>query len=89
MKAIYQNRMGDNIQFEVISENEIKMTGIDGGYRVGYNSDESLNFVDPFGGPFINIGTDMNRYFDGQFKKEVKIVSINKNETGEVILKVE
>ena len=89
MKAIYQNRMGDNIEFELISENEIKMSGIEGGYRVGYNSDESLNFVDPFGGPFISIGTDMNRYFDGKFERETKILSINKTVNGEVILKVE
>jgi hypothetical protein len=86
MKATYINRMGDDIQFELISEDEIKMSGFDY-YRTGFNEDKTINFIDPSGGPYICIGTDMNRYFDGKFGCETKITSIQQNENG-IILKV-
>jgi len=72
MKTTYFNRYGDNIQFELISENEIEMTGHDSSFmRYGYDGDESnkydnLVFIDPPGGPFLSTGTDLGRYFDGK-----------------------
>ena len=86
MKATYQNRMGDDIQFELISENEIQMSGFIY-FRSGQKEDGSIEFVDPSGGPYISVGTDMNRYFNGKLKKEVKIKSIE-NIDGKTILKV-
>jgi hypothetical protein len=47
--------------------------------RIGSNEDGSINFVDPPGGPFINIGYKINRdkavsriYQDAGIKIEVK-----------------
>ena len=72
MKTTYFNRYGDNLQFELISEDKIEMTGHDSSFmRYGYDGEvetryDNLVFVDPPGGPFLNIGTDLGRYFDGK-----------------------
>lgn len=79
--------MGDDIQFELISENQIIMSGFDH-YRIGFYSDGKLEFIDPSGGPFISVGTDMNRYFDGRLKKETKIKEIHSTDDGKIILNV-
>lgn len=76
--AEYINRYGDRIIFKEINENQIEMIG-GSYYRTGYNQDETINFVDPAGGPFIQIGTDLGRYFDDKIKRVVKSISFNEN----------
>ena len=80
--------MGDDIQFELISENKIKMHGFNFDWcRFGLEpKDKSIQFVDPSGGPMISIGTDMNLYFDGRLKKEARVAEIVSTESGDVIL---
>lgn len=73
MKATYQNRDGDNITFEKISDSIVSMSGFTY-YRVG-GAENNINFIDPAGGPFIQVGTDVGRYFDGHPK--MKVLSIN------------
>jgi hypothetical protein len=79
--AEYTNRYGDKIIFKEINENQIQMLGGDY-YRIGYNQDETVNFVDPSGGPFIQEGTDLGRYFEDGVKRVIK--SINVNEDGKI-----
>ena len=73
----YTNRYGDEIIFKEINENQIQMLGGDH-YRIGYNEDETIDFVDPSGGPFIQVGTDLGRYFGDGVKRVIK--SIEQNE---------
>ena len=71
MKTTYYNRYGDNIQFELINENEIEMTGYDSSYmRYGHEGSaetiyDNLVYVDPPGGPFLMKGTNLGTYFNG------------------------
>ena len=73
--AQYINRYGDEIIFKKINENQIEMIG--GEYfRVG-SQDNQIQFVDPSGGPFIQIGTDLGRYFEDGVKRIVKSIEVN------------
>ena len=72
MKATYYNRDGDNILFEKIN-NTVLMSGFIY-YRTGGTQD-NIQFIDPAGGPFIQVGTDVGRYFDGQPKMKVLSIS--------------
>ena len=74
--AEYINRYGDKITFQHINENQIQMLGGEY-YRTGYNEDETIDFVDPSGGPFIQVGTDLGRYFDDGVKRVVKSIESN------------
>ncbi len=74
--AKYINRYGDAIIFKEINENQIQMIGGDH-YRTGYNQDGTINFVDPSGGPFIQEGTDLGRYFEDGIKRVVKSIESN------------
>jgi hypothetical protein len=74
--AKYINRYGDAIIFKHINENQIQMLGGDH-YRTGYNQDGTINFVDPSGGPFIQEGTDLGRYFEDGVKRVVKSIESN------------
>ena len=77
-QAKYHNRYGDEIIFKKINENQIEMIGGQY-YRTGYNEDgKSIMFIDPSGGPFIQIGTDLGRYFDDGVKRVVKSIEPNK-----------
>lgn len=74
--AEYINRYGDKITFQYINENQIQMLGGDY-YRTGYNEDETIDFVDPSGGPFIQVGTDLGRYFGDGVKRVIKSIESN------------
>jgi hypothetical protein len=78
MKTTYINRYGDNIVFEQIAENQISVSGYDGHFRVGYDKSDPKTYTmfDPSGGPYIEIGTDVGRYFDGKIGKQI-VESIN------------
>ena len=72
MKVTYQNRGGDDITFEKIDDNTIKMSGFIY-YRIGYK-DNVVDFIDPAGGPYIQIGTDVGRYFINHPRMIVKSI---------------
>jgi hypothetical protein len=74
--ASYINRYGDEIIFKEINENQIQMLGGDH-YRTGYEQDGTINFVDPSGGPFIQVGTDLGRYFGDGVKRVIKSIESN------------
>lgn len=66
MKQVeYINRYGDHIQFKEIDKNTIEMAGFEH-YRYGGD------FIDPSGGPYIRVGTDVGRYFDDGKVRRVK-----------------
>ena len=67
MKATYYNRDGDTIIFEKTNNNTVAMSGFTY-YRTGGGALDNIHFIDPAGGPYIQVGTDVGRYFDGQPK---------------------
>lgn len=73
MKATYHNRYGDSIIFEKLDNTSVKMSGFEHA-RYGINEDGSSSFIDPPGGPFISIGTNLNIYFNT--KKDMIVKSI-------------
>ena len=60
-KVIYRNRYGDQIQFEHIN-NQVIMTG-GKWFRYGIADDDSINMVDPSGGPYIELGDNLNEFW--------------------------
>ena len=84
MKVDYYNRYGDIIVFEKINDDTVKMSGFVY-YRTGYN-DDSIEFVDPSGGPFITVGMNLGNYFN---TKEEMIIKSIENEPGNgTVLKI-
>lgn len=84
MKAIYNNRYNDEIIFEQ-NEDEITMRGYNSDWmRCGYANKESgdtdydtINMVDPSGGPYITIGSDLGLFYGDGIKRVVKSITIN------------
>jgi hypothetical protein len=74
-QAKYHNRYGDEIIFKEINENQIEMIGGEY-YRTGYNKDGMIDFVDPSGGPFIQVGTELGRYFNDDQSRIVKSIIV-------------
>ena len=73
MKQVtYINRYGDKITFTEISDNKIEFSGFNH-YR--YGSD----FIDPSGGPYISVGTDVGRYFEDDKVRRIKSINIEGN----------
>jgi hypothetical protein len=71
MKTSYNNRHGDNITFEKTEDNKVIMTGYNSDYmRFVMHGDHKM--VDPPGGPYLSIGTNLKYYFD---VKEDMIIS--------------
>ena len=75
-RATYTNKYGDEIIFEEISSKKIQLTGFDT-FRF------SNEFIDPSGGPYIQIGSDVGRYFDD---KKIRRVDSIGYENKKVIL---
>ena len=89
MKASYYNRYGDDILFEEI-ENEIHMSGFNMDWmRYGWsNEDEKkIIMVDPSGGPYITLGSDLGLYFGDRKKRIIESIKID-NENKKVIFKI-
>ena len=87
MKATYYNRDGDNIIFEKIhNTNTVTMSGFTY-YRTG-GPEYDIQFIDPAGGPFIQVGSDVGRYFDGEPKMIVQSI-INDGPKTVLILKMQ
>lgn len=65
---------GDNIVFEKTADNKIEMSGHKY-LRTGSNNEGAdIEFVDPAGGPYVEIGMNIGTYFES--KKEMIIKSI-------------
>lgn len=86
MKVTYYNRQGDNIVFEKINDNTIKMSGYQYS-RSGFNEDGSkIEFIDPSGGPYIGVGMNLNTYFNT--KKNMIIKAIEFEPENGLVLKI-
>lgn len=86
MKVDYYNRYGDIIVFEKINSNTIKMSGFEYS-RTGYNTDnETIDFIDPSGGPYIGVGMNLNTYFNT--KKDMIIKAIEFEPGNGTVLKI-
>jgi len=68
-RATYHNRYGDNIVFEEAGPTAVIMTGFEH-YRCGED------FIVPSGGPYIQIGTDIGRYFNDNIERRVKSIKV-------------
>lgn len=73
-RVIYNNRYGDNIVFEEAGPTVIIMYGFEH-YSMGEN------FIDPSGGPYIQIGTDIGRYFNDNKERRVKSIKVIEGKT--------
>jgi len=60
-KVEYKNRYGDLYTFTWQSINLIKWEGEFKYYRFSMSDDKKVTMVDPSGGPYIEIGTEMDR----------------------------
>ena len=61
-KYILPNRYGDLVQLVKQDGNLYLLDGDLDYMRVGFNEDKSINFVDPSGGPFIQIGSKWDNF---------------------------
>ena len=77
MKTVYFNRYGDKIQFEE-KEHIVEMTGyFDMGMRYGYDENPNIiNMVDPSGGPYLAIGSDLSLFFEDKKPRIVEAIKI-------------
>ena len=74
------NRYNTDIYLEYISENWYKLQGDLSFCRIGYASKDVIDFIDPSGGPFMQVGSFT---IDNKTLQEIKPV-----ETGGFILKL-
>lgn len=75
MTVEYNNRYRDRLFFTE-NENEIVMTGAKY-LRYGYDEDPSeVNMVDPSGGPYIEIGTNLRHIFKDGKDRFVEAIEI-------------
>jgi hypothetical protein len=78
MKTTYTNRYGDKIQFEDKGD-IVEMSGyFDMGMRYGWKDDPNvIDMVDPSGGPYITIGSDLCLFFEDKKSRIVKAIDIS------------
>lgn len=68
----YKNRYGDVFTFTPDNDGNLLWEGDFKYHRVGFEeSENNLNMVDPSGGPYIDIGTDMGRFHKDMVGKSV------------------
>ena len=89
-KVVYHNRYRDKIIFEHIG-NEVTMKG--GSWiRYGIADDDSINMVDPSGGPYIEIGNNLNHFWPRDEYQDLIIESITlrngEGDTMDVVFKI-
>jgi hypothetical protein len=68
----YINRYGDEIKFTELSDTEVQFSGFD-------YSRSGDDFIDPSGGPYIGIGTNIGRYFNDGIERKVKAITYFEN----------
>jgi ribosomal protein L33 len=77
MKVNYSNRYGDNITFEKTEDNKVIMTGYDS-HCMRYVMHGDTKMVDPSGGPYLSIGTNLKYYFDVKEDMIISDIMFNK-----------
>jgi hypothetical protein len=77
----YKNRYGDVFTFTQLENGNIQWSGNFEYHRVGYNDDNETTMVDPSGGPYISLNSDMKLFGLKGIVKEFK-----SNEDGYEIL---
>ena len=90
MKVSYYNRYGDNIIFEEKENNEIHMSGFNMEWiRYGWSNEDKnrITMVDPSGGPYITINSNLGLYFGDKKQRLVESIIID-NENNKVIFKI-
>lgn len=82
MTTTYINRYGDEIIFNQVSDKEIHVTGYNPAYlrqgREGFNTDKII-MVDPSGGPYMSVGTNLKNYFNDKTDRIISEININEN----------
>jgi hypothetical protein len=61
-KYVLHNRYGDLIQLVKQDKNLYLLDGDLDYMRVGFNNDKTIEFVDPSGGPFMQVGTKLDNF---------------------------
>ena len=85
MEVVYNNRYGDEIKFNEKENGEVNMLGGAWMRFMLDNNNEDIVMVDPSGGPYITIGTNLNIFFnDGKDRFVDKIYLVGE----QVIFKV-
>lgn len=78
-KVSYYNRYGDSIIFEQI-DNEVYMSGFNLDYmRTGTNDKGDIIMVDPAGGPYLTVGTNLGLYFNDKKNRIIESIEIKEN----------
>jgi len=87
MKANYYNRYGDDIIFEEIGD-EIHMSGFNMEWmRYGWDDDEVITMIDPSGGPYTTVNSNLGLYFGDKKKRIIESIKID-NKNNKVIFKI-
>jgi len=87
MKANYYNRYGDDIIFEEIGD-EIHMSGFNMEWmRYGWDDNNIITMIDPSGGPYTTINSNLGLYFGDKKKRLIESIKID-NENNKVIFKI-
>jgi hypothetical protein len=77
MEVNYYNRYNDKLVFKQTDEETVVLEGAKY-FRVGYDTDDkTIEFVDPSGGPYLNVGTNLRFIF--QNFKDIYITKIDIN----------
>lgn len=77
MKTSYFNRSGDEITFERTEDNKVIMTGYNPDY-MRYVMHGDYKMVDPSGGPYLQVGTNLKYYFDVKEDMVISDIMFNK-----------
>ena len=78
-KVTYNNRYGDNVIFEQI-DNEVHMSGFNIEWiRTGCDKENNITMVDPSGGPYLTVGTNLGLYFNDKQNRIIESIKIKEN----------
>ena len=87
MKATYHNRYGDKIIFEQ-QDDTVIMSGYEPDFlRIGYSDDldgcsskntdnEIIGMVDPSGGPYLTVGSDLSLFWGDKQPRIIKSIRL-------------
>lgn len=81
----YTNRYGDKFTFELNERNNLQWSGEFRHCRMGYAADpDDITMVDPSGGPYIDLNTNMKEFG----APDKKVAGFIKNDDGfEIVLR--
>lgn len=79
IKTKFKNRDRLTLILEEIGSNQFKLTGyLNIGVRFAGEKGK-ITMVDPSGGPYIQLGDDLNYYFKGNNKMIINKIEVNEN----------